>query len=162
LSALRTLESLESIEVARGLLCEKPDGSVVCSIPEFRSILIDRHPLLCRILVTGREITDGGRFVGTELWKRVASEWVHRKFHLFSYWEVLNGAYENICEWLRSGSGWPINMHTRSWDFGPWCRNSRKNLSDSKPFVPRPSLQYLTSAGRAMAIWQRLTFEPGM
>jgi hypothetical protein len=114
LSALGTLESLESIEVARGMLSKPPGGSIICSIPEFRSTLSDRHPFLCRILVTSRETIASDYLMGTELWKKVASEWVYGTLSHFSYWEVLNGAYENICEWLCSGSGWPFDMHIQS------------------------------------------------
>jgi hypothetical protein len=98
LSALGALESLESIEVDRGMLSKPPGGSIICSIPEFRSILSDRHPFLCKILVASRETMASGQLVGTELWKKVASEWVYGTLSHFSYWEVLNGAYENICK----------------------------------------------------------------
>jgi len=98
LSSLGALESLESIEVSRGMVSKPPGGSFICSIAEFRLALNDRHPHLYRILVTSRESIASDHVMGTELWEKVACEWVYRKLSHFSYWEVINGAYENICE----------------------------------------------------------------
>ena len=69
---------------------------MACSKAEFRSALVKQNPALKVILITPRDTVNGGPMMGTDMWKKATPEWVHRSIPYYSYWDVLNGAYDDL------------------------------------------------------------------
>jgi len=44
-----------------------------------------------------RSMEKYGTFDGM-LWKKASPDWIRQTMPYYSYWEVLNGAYDDLCE----------------------------------------------------------------
>lgn len=96
LSVLAPLEKLQSIEVDRGVLSKPSCSAAVCSKAEFRDALVEQHPSLRLIIIAVRGTLNGGHLMGTEVWRKASSEWIHESIPYYTYWDVMNGAYDSL------------------------------------------------------------------
>ena len=106
ISALSVLERLESIEVNVGSLYpslhhslyDLQNGYYVCSRPQFRSSLADLNPNLRKIFLTDRSARNLVPQTDSTLWKKASPDWTCQMIPYYSYWEVLNRAYDDLCQ----------------------------------------------------------------